>query len=100
MLASAYMHKFDYAKAEATLQRVVLTDSEDAEAQYDLGFAQLKLGKMDQAIVSLEKAAQLDPKDANVELALAQAYQAKGMREQAQAAFEKANDLAKAAQQH
>jgi len=100
MLASAYMHKFDYAKAEATLQRVVLTDSEDAEAQYDLGFAQLKLGKMDQAIVSLEKAAQLDPKDANVKLALAQAYQAKGMREQAQAAFQKANDLAKAAQQH
>ena len=80
------------------LQRAVEIDSENAEAEYDLGFAWLKLGEAGQAIAPLEKAAQLDPKNVAVEQVLAEAYLAENRPADAQAASDKANQLRGAGQ--
>jgi Flp pilus assembly protein TadD len=80
------------------LQHAVEIDSENAEAEYDLGFTWLKLGEAARAIAPLEKAAELDPKNVGVEQALAAAYLAENRLSDAQAASDKANQLRRAGQ--
>ena len=92
-LGHAYLHKQDYADARRVFQRAVEIDSEDAEAEYGLGFAWLKLGQAGQAIAPLEKAAQLDPKNVALEQVLAEAYRAENRPADAQAASDKADQL-------
>jgi rhomboid protease GluP len=100
LLGSAYMHKKDYGNAERVLQRAVQGDGENGELQYDLGFAQLRQGKSEQAMLSLEKAAQLDPNNAGVQQALAEAYLAQHRQADAAAALKKAIQMGKQGQQH
>jgi membrane associated rhomboid family serine protease len=97
-LGQAYLHKQDFADARRVFERAVEIDSENAEAEYDLGFAWLKLGQAGQAIPPLEKAAQLDPKNVALEQVLAEAYRAGNRPADAQAASDKANQLREAGQ--
>ena len=97
LLGDAYVQTGQYAKAENVLERALRIDPTVAEAdvRYNLGFAKLKLGKIDEAIPLLQKAAQLDPKDPDTQEGLSEAYQAKNMQMEARAAMQRAQDLRK-----
>jgi membrane associated rhomboid family serine protease/cytochrome c-type biogenesis protein CcmH/NrfG len=96
--SQAYLKKKDYAKAASTLEQLLKLDPNDAVSQYNLGLAQLNLGRNQMAVESFEKAVQLDPKDADSQFMLGKAYQAAGKTSEAETAFQKANDLQKSAQ--
>ena len=95
LLASSYIQKQNFGKAEGLLKHVVEVEPQSADAQFNLGLAQLKLGKYDDAISTLNKAVHLSPQDPDAEQALAEAYEAKNMPDEAKAAFEKADALRK-----
>src|SRR5579872_446204 len=95
LLASAYIQKQDFAKAESLFKRVLEIDPESADAQFNLGLAQLKLGKYDDAIATLKRAVELNPKDADAQQALGEAYEAKNMPAEAQAAYAMSDRLKK-----
>lgn len=73
--AETLLQKQQYSQAEAKLQALIATQSENPQAWFDLGFAQSHLGKMTEAISAYKKATQLDPKwfeaQQNLGLALA-----------------------------
>ena len=99
LLASAYIQKQDFAKAESLFKRVLEIDPESADAQFNLGLAQLKLGKYDDAIATLKRAVELNPKDADAQQALGEAYEAKNMPAEAQAAYAMSDRLKKSKEQ-
>jgi tetratricopeptide (TPR) repeat protein len=92
-LGSAYLHQQNYPKAEEVLQHAVQIDPQNAEGQYILGFAQLRLGKADEALASLQKAVQLDPQDPDKQQILGLAYMTNGIKPEAEAAFKRADEL-------
>jgi len=94
LLGSAYLEKQDYAKAEGVLQRALQGHS-DAGTLYNLGLAELRLGKPAQAVLSLQRALQLDPNYADAEQALGEAYAAANSPAQAAIAFKHAEELRK-----
>jgi tetratricopeptide (TPR) repeat protein len=73
--AESLLQKQQYSQAEEKLQSLVVQQSENPQAWFDLGFAQSHQSKTAEAIVSYKKAAQLDPKwfeaQQNLGLALA-----------------------------
>jgi tetratricopeptide (TPR) repeat protein len=73
--AESLLQKQQYSQAEEKLQTLVVQQSENPQAWFDLGFAQSHQSKIPEAIVSYKKAAQLDPKwfeaQQNLGLALA-----------------------------
>jgi tetratricopeptide (TPR) repeat protein len=56
------LQKQQYSQAEEKLQTLVVQQSENPQAWFDLGFAQSHQSKTAEAVVSYKKAAQLDPK--------------------------------------
>ena len=99
LLVAVYNQKQDYTRAEKVLQHVLQIDPHDADAQFNLGLTQMKLGKYDDAVTTLKAVVQLYPADADAQQALAEAYHAKGMPEEARVAFQKSIELRKAAKQ-
>lgn len=73
--AESLLQKQHYAQAEEKLQALIITQAENTQAWFDLGFAQSHLGKSAEAISAYRKATQLDPKwfeaQQNLGLALA-----------------------------
>jgi tetratricopeptide (TPR) repeat protein len=73
--AESLLQKQQYQQAEEKLQAIVLKQSANPQAWFDLGFAQSHQGKTTEAIAAYKKAAQLDPKwfeaQQNLGLALA-----------------------------
>jgi tetratricopeptide (TPR) repeat protein len=73
--AESLLQKQQYQQAEKKLQAIVLKQSANPQAWFDLGFAQSHQGKTTEAVVAYKKAAQLDPKwfeaQQNLGLALA-----------------------------
>ncbi len=73
--AESLLQKRQYSQAEEKLQTLVIQQSENPQAWFDLGFAQSHQGKTAEAITSYKKATQLDPKwfeaQQNLGLALA-----------------------------
>ncbi|HEV7520692.1 MAG TPA: tetratricopeptide repeat protein [Candidatus Angelobacter sp.] len=73
--AESLLQKQQYSQAEEKLQTLVVQQSENPQAWFDLGFAQSHQSKTAEAIVSYKKAAQLDRKwfeaQQNLGLALA-----------------------------
>jgi tetratricopeptide (TPR) repeat protein len=73
--AESLLQKQQYSQAEEKLQTLVVQQSENPQAWFDLGFAQSHQSKTAEAVVSYKKAAQLDPKwfeaQQNLGLALA-----------------------------
>ncbi len=64
------MHNGNSAAAEATFRRATVVDPSFAPAQLDLGLAQLKQGKLLDAIASIKKSLQLDPSSPGAHLFL------------------------------
>jgi tetratricopeptide (TPR) repeat protein len=60
--AESLLQKQQYSQAEEKLQALVVQQSENPQAWFDLGFAQSHQSKTPEAIASYKKAAQLDPK--------------------------------------
>jgi tetratricopeptide (TPR) repeat protein len=60
--AESLLQKQQYSQAEEKLQGIVMQQSENPQAWFDLGFAQSHQGKTTDAIASYKKATQLDPK--------------------------------------
>jgi tetratricopeptide (TPR) repeat protein len=73
--AESLLQKQQYQQAEEKLQAIVLKQSANPQAWFDLGFAQSHQGKTTEAVAAYKKAAQLDPKwfeaQQNLGLALA-----------------------------
>jgi tetratricopeptide (TPR) repeat protein len=73
--AESLLQKQQYQRAEEKLQAIVLKQSANPQAWFDLGFAQSHQGKTTGAVAAYKKAAQLDPKwfeaQQNLGLALA-----------------------------
>ncbi|MGC2744495.1 MAG: tetratricopeptide repeat protein [Candidatus Angelobacter sp.] len=73
--AESLLQKQQYAQAEEKLQALIVTQSKNPQAWFDLGFAQSHQGKTAEAITTYKKAVQLDPKwfeaQQNLGLALA-----------------------------
>jgi tetratricopeptide (TPR) repeat protein len=73
--AESLLQQQQYSQAEKKLQTLIVTQSENPQAWFDLGFAQSHQGKTADAIVAYKKATQLDPKwfeaQQNLGLALA-----------------------------
>ena len=95
LLGNAYLQKNIYDKAAIACTSALQINPYDQDGQYCLGFSQLKLGRNQQAVDSLEKAVMLDPQDADAENALGQAYQAVGNKSGADVAFRRAEELRK-----
>jgi superkiller protein 3 len=66
------LQKGEYAAAEERLLAIVKQDANNAQAWFDLGFAQSHLGKATEAVVAYKKAVALNPKwfEANLNLGL------------------------------
>ena len=96
LLGSAYMDKRDYARAETALQKAAALKSDYFSAQFNLGLAQMQLGKPGPAVASLQAAVHLDPQNSDAEQALAEAFQAQGRSNEANVEFRKAEELRKA----
>jgi tetratricopeptide (TPR) repeat protein len=73
--AESLLSKQQFAQAEEKLQALIVTQSQNPQAWFDLGFAQSHQGKTAEAITSYKKAVQLSPKwfeaQQNLGLALA-----------------------------
>jgi tetratricopeptide (TPR) repeat protein len=73
--AESLLQKQQYPQAEEKLQALIVTQSQNPQVWFDLGFAQSHLGKSADAIAAYKKATQLDPKwfeaQQNLGLALA-----------------------------
>ena len=73
--AESLLQKQQYPQAEEKLRALIVTQSENPQAWFDLGFAQSHQGKANEAIASYKKATQLDAKwfeaQQNLGLALA-----------------------------
>jgi tetratricopeptide (TPR) repeat protein len=73
--AESLLSKRQFAQAEEKLQALIVTQSQNPQVWFDLGFAQSHLGKSTDAIAAYKKATQLDPKwfeaQQNLGLALA-----------------------------
>jgi tetratricopeptide (TPR) repeat protein len=73
--AESLLQKQQYPQAEEKLRALIVTQSENPQAWFDLGFAQSHQGKTNEAIASYKKATQLDAKwfeaQQNLGLALA-----------------------------
>ncbi|HEX4487482.1 MAG TPA: rhomboid family intramembrane serine protease [Terriglobales bacterium] len=93
LLGSAYLEKDEFAKAETTLQKAIDLKPGYFGAQFNLGLAQMKLGKQDQAAQSLQAATRSDPKNPDAYQALAEVLHAQGKNTEADAAMQKAQSL-------
>ncbi|MFL6388538.1 MAG: tetratricopeptide repeat protein [Terriglobales bacterium] len=73
--AESLLQKQQYPQAEEKLRALIVTQSENPQVWFDLGFAQSHQGKTNEAIASYKKATQLDAKwfeaQQNLGLALA-----------------------------
>ncbi|MFL6310527.1 MAG: tetratricopeptide repeat protein [Terriglobales bacterium] len=73
--AESLLQKQQYPQVEEKLRALIVTQSENPQAWFDLGFAQSHQGKTNEAIASYKKATQLDAKwfeaQQNLGLALA-----------------------------
>lgn len=73
--AESLLQKQQYPQAEEKLQALVISQADNPQAWFDLGFAQSHQGKTAEAVTSYKKATQLDPKwfeaQQNLGLALA-----------------------------
>ena len=73
--AESLLQKQQYPQAEEKLRALIVTQSENPQAWFDLGFAQSHQSKTNEAITAYKKATQLDPKwfeaQQNLGLALA-----------------------------
>jgi tetratricopeptide (TPR) repeat protein len=74
--AESLLQKQQYSQAEEKLQALVISQAENPQAWFDLGFAQSHQSKTAEAITAYKKATQLDPKwfeaQQNLGIALAQ----------------------------
>src|SRR5438309_3058700 len=73
--AESLLQKQQYPPAEEKLRAIIVAQSENPQAWFDLGFAQSHQGKINEAIASYKKATQFDAKwfeaQQNLGLALA-----------------------------
>jgi tetratricopeptide (TPR) repeat protein len=60
--AESLLQKQQYPQAEEKLWALIVSQSENPQAWFDLGFAQSHQGKITEAIAAYKKATQLDPK--------------------------------------
>ncbi|MHB8416645.1 MAG: response regulator [Myxococcales bacterium] len=78
----------EYAVAEASLQKAVALDPDQAVAQAYLGLVEYEQGKLSEAVAPLEKARTLDPKNERAKLLLGAAYQELGKPDLARERYE------------
>jgi tetratricopeptide (TPR) repeat protein len=88
-LGTCYFVRNDYASAVAPLERSKSLNPQDLRTRYQLGYALLMLGKLDQAQPELDYAGTQMAGDEHIQFALAKLYQAKHDQKRVAAAFEK-----------
>jgi Flp pilus assembly protein TadD len=86
----------EFSEAQSALERSVAERPNDAASQISLGEIYLQAGRLDDAIVHLEKARQMKPNQPAVYANLAKAYQRRGDPQLAQQALDTLQNLNRA----
>ena len=97
-LGAALRSKGDLENAKLELQEAarlnkIKTNRQQATFSMNTGIANLKAGRIDEAIAQFQKVVELLPAEAEGYLNLGKAFQAKGKKAEAAAAFQKAKQL-------